>query len=419
MSGESSPASPTHRDHAEIFDAEVARMRKAIAAGRSVLQLRLFDYLAERSGDVRAPKEIEVALAVFGTDGVQDSGADSGVRVYVHRLRKRLDDHYRGETGPRLIIPKGEYRIALAMPDSQEPIPPSPEPSPPPPPAPHQARRWWPMAAAAAGLGVAAMAAWAVWPPASQQDARRDASVLSRGLDAGTQPLILVGDAYALAETGDRKAVQRMILDPAIQSREDLGQHIRTHPEEFYRLYDFDLRFTPVSSAQAAWTILQALPNAGENPRRRPAVLAVSKVKPTMLAGGNVVYVGRIANLGPLAATVGAQTQFRLTAMDTITDPASGQVFRGSPPLADEHAVRTDYGYLANLPGPAGRGLLISAGMGDFATDQMGSIAANPENLEQISARIGRKRHFEALYEFHSRDGMLMDSRLVTARGLR
>ncbi|WP_310013770.1 helix-turn-helix domain-containing protein [Novosphingobium sp. 1748] len=417
MPDESSSASPPSGDLSDSFAAEVAQMRKTIAAGRSVLQLRLFDYLAERSGDVRAPKEIEVALAVFGVDGVQDSAADSGVRVYVHRLRKRLDDHYRGHTGQRLIIPKGEYRIALAMPDKQEPIPQQPPPAPPPPII-KQTRPWWPIPAAA-GLGVAFLTAWAFWPVPAQQDAQDRPSVLSRGLDAGTPPTILVGDAYVLAETGDRKTVRRMILDPAINSREDLGQHIRTHPEEFYRLFDFDLHFTPVASTQAAWTILQALPNLGENPHRRPIVLAASKLKPAMLQAGNVVYVGRLANLGPLSATVGGATQFRLTAKDTMTDPASGQVFRASPALASEHALRTDYGYLANLPGPTGRGLLISAGMGDFATDQMGSIATSPTSLDQISARIGRKRHFEALYEFQFRDGMLIDSRLVAAHGLR
>ena len=104
-------------DSEAIFEAETARFREILAKGRSATQLALFDLLVERSRDPRSPKEIEVALALFGSVATHDAGSDSGVRVYVHRLRKRIDEYYLARTGPRLVIPKGEYRIALERSD--------------------------------------------------------------------------------------------------------------------------------------------------------------------------------------------------------------------------------------------------------------------------------------------------------------
>ena len=83
------------------FRSETARFRKELAKGRSSNQLALFDFLVERSLDERSPKEVEIALEFFGSDATRDSSADSGVRVYVHRLRKRIDHFYAGSFARR------------------------------------------------------------------------------------------------------------------------------------------------------------------------------------------------------------------------------------------------------------------------------------------------------------------------------
>src|SRR5690606_37378490 len=36
------------------------------------------------------------------------------VRVAAHKLRRRLEEFYGGAEGPRLVLPRGEYRLGLA-----------------------------------------------------------------------------------------------------------------------------------------------------------------------------------------------------------------------------------------------------------------------------------------------------------------
>lgn len=84
--------------------------------GKPGAMSRLFDYLLERSLAAEVPKEMEIALQVFGKKASFDVSQDSVVRVYVHKLRRRLDDFY-GRIGRpplcRIVIPRGEYRLAI------------------------------------------------------------------------------------------------------------------------------------------------------------------------------------------------------------------------------------------------------------------------------------------------------------------
>src|SRR5215469_10465678 len=96
--------------------AHAERIRSSGVLGRSRLIRRLFDFLVDCSLTDRAPKEIEVALDVFGKDAGFDVTQDAMVRVYIHKLRRKLEEFYadsgRGEA-ERLVIPKGAYRFVI------------------------------------------------------------------------------------------------------------------------------------------------------------------------------------------------------------------------------------------------------------------------------------------------------------------
>src|SRR5262245_25848379 len=103
------------------------RFRASGLLGKPGALSRLFDFLVERSlvGDV--PKELEIAVTVFGKSPGFDVAQDSVVRVYVHKLRKRLEE-FNGRALPavdcRICIPKGEYRVVLERPEA---VPSAPE----------------------------------------------------------------------------------------------------------------------------------------------------------------------------------------------------------------------------------------------------------------------------------------------------
>ena len=96
--------------HAEQF-------RASGLLGKPGTLSRLFDFLLARSLEGDAPKETEIALQVFGKSPAFDVSQDAVVRVYVHKLRRRLEEfNARRSGGAKIVIPKGEYRLLLERP---------------------------------------------------------------------------------------------------------------------------------------------------------------------------------------------------------------------------------------------------------------------------------------------------------------
>ncbi len=74
----------------------------------------LLTYLVRSSIDNKQPKEYSIALEVFKKDADFNPSEDSTVRVYVGKLRKKLDNYYKNEGKKhkvRIEIPKGHYEI--------------------------------------------------------------------------------------------------------------------------------------------------------------------------------------------------------------------------------------------------------------------------------------------------------------------
>ena len=95
------------------FQDEVERLRAAAVPGAAGRLRDLFDYLADRGPTSDPATQADIASAVFGQD--ETHADDATVRVYIHRLRKKLDDHYRArpphEGQARLEIPAGSYAL--------------------------------------------------------------------------------------------------------------------------------------------------------------------------------------------------------------------------------------------------------------------------------------------------------------------
>src|SRR5215470_10743981 len=109
----------------ELLRAHADRIRESGVLGRSPLMQRLFDFLLDRTLSGKAPKEIEVAVDAFGKGADFDVSQDAMVRVYIHKLRRKLEEFYGGSGASepvRLSIPKGEYRFVVEAAE-----PPAPE----------------------------------------------------------------------------------------------------------------------------------------------------------------------------------------------------------------------------------------------------------------------------------------------------
>lgn len=101
---------------ADLLQAHADLIRESGVLGRSVLMMRLFDLLVSHSSKRGTLSETQIAERVFRKNG-EFSSADAKVRVYMYRLRQRLDIYYAGRSqGERLAIPLGDYRLVAAKP---------------------------------------------------------------------------------------------------------------------------------------------------------------------------------------------------------------------------------------------------------------------------------------------------------------
>lgn len=397
------------------FEQEAARFRSVLAKARSVNQLQIFDFLVERSTDHRSPKEVEIALALSGDAASLETGVDSGVRVYVHRLRKRLEDYYRDKPGLRLVIPKGEYRIVMEVDASASEnggrLP-----------SLVKALTAHPVLSAGLALILCALLALAGWTVLRFQQGSGMASGQpgrsAAGIFSAHSPLIVIGDRMFVAESEDQRSVQRITMEPDIQSRDELGEYLMSHPEAFYRLYDFNLHFAPIASVAAAWRIEDEIRKDDGTARKGSTLLPMSALTPDMARSRALLYVGRLSQLGILEPYVFAGSRLKLAAFDRLADDQTNRVFVGDVYTETHEPPQVDYGYIAFRSGPEGHVLGVLAGLGDQGTAAMVDLLADQRALAALRARMGNAR-FEALYEVRMREGFAAKRRLIMLNKLR
>ncbi|MBU1376980.1 MAG: helix-turn-helix domain-containing protein [Alphaproteobacteria bacterium] len=375
----------------EALATQVARIRESGILGRSHGLARLFDYLADPARGGRTQREADVAQDVFGRE--LDLSGDASVRVYVHRLRKKLDDFYAGPGASephRLVIPVGEYRLDVTE-VSAEVVAVATKTRP----------RWlWPAVAAATLLLAANAGAWwwvAQEAAPSRELARTAASPLWAGIGRDRPVIVVVGDYYIFGDTDYGDGPKRMIRAFEINSPADLDAWLMDNPQLQGRYIDLDTYYTPVGATLALREIMPLVrQSAGGIDRVR--VITASHLTPDLMKSADIVYVGYLSALRMLQEPVFERSRFAIgSTYDELIDRKTGQSFVSGAGTASGDRPNRDYGYLARFQGPAGNHFIIVAGNRDIGVMQMAEVATDPGALARL--KIQGEGAVEALYE--------------------
>lgn len=402
----------------DYFDQHAELLRVNNAMGRSDVLLKLFEFLLAGSRIGAPPKEIEIGIAVFGKTADFDMAQDAAVRVYVHRLRKKLDEFYAGagkDQPQRLSIPKGEYRIvveplaaAVAEPDT---------------PAPRRQRP--PRAWLIAGIAVLLLntLAWAAyWRLHTADDGF--AAVRQRApwapLLQENRPLVLaIGDYYIFGEIDRAKGIDRLVREYAINSREALNEHVMQHPQLRDTYKDLQLSYLPVSIPFVLRELLPILAPTKKD-RARLRIVMASRITPDMLKQANIVYVGYLSGLGVLREPVLAGSRFVIgETFDELIDTRSKHHYHSQesgPNQSDGRSV--DYGYFSTFQGPEGNRIVILAGMRDVGAMQTAEALTTPETLSALLQKSNGAQSFEALYEVDGIERLNLSGQLLVTSPL-
>ena len=285
------------------LEQEIERVREAGVIGKRGRLVDLFDFIAARSLSGLPPKETEIATSVFGRSVGQD-GEDSSVRVYVHRLRKKLEEYYLREgAGPngRLILPRGAYAFELET---------GPDPVATPVDASAVARSRsvtpWLIGVLAACLIVILFQSWALMSRTTSSAEHFLSSPVWAPLAERNRPLLIVlGDYYIFGEFEDGLFLNRLIRDFDINSSMDLTDYLLDEPELIGTYVDVSLGYLPVSSAHALNDLLPPLV------ARQPEIMMASDLTEAQIRQSDIIYLGLTSGLGMLQDTVFADSRFQ------------------------------------------------------------------------------------------------------------
>lgn len=396
-------------DH--LLQAHAEHIRRSGVLGRSGPLNRLFDFLLERSLSGRVPKEIEIAVDVFGRDASFDVSQDSLVRVYVHKLRRKLDEFYAGagsaETA-RIVIPKGEYRLAIEQ--VLSPARPA---------TPERTRRGgW--RGVLAGVVLGALLASAAFFALERFDAPRWAGDLAEvrrspvwaPLLEDDRPIyIVVGDYYIFGERDSAGYVHRLVRDFDVNSLEDFERYLQSRPSEAGRYVDLNLAYLPVASASAVGEVMAILAQKRERIRVRTA----SNLDPGVFKTAHVVYIGYLSALGTLGEIVFAGSRFNVGfTYDELVDSRTGTRYVSEAGVPELRVGRyRDYGYFSTFDGPAGNRHVVIAGTRDEALMHTAESVTRAAELARLVEGAQRRDAFEALYEVVGVERTNMTGRLL------
>ncbi len=397
------------------------------ALGRSRSYARLLDFLVECSLAGRTPKEVEIAIEVFGRGPDFDPSQDSMVRVYAHNLRQKLEHYYAtdGKGEPRqLAVARGEYRLVLNDVASEAPpVAAATEEAAPGAPSP---RRSWLAAAAAAALVAAGIGiGWALRggeaPAAPSGQASLAASPVWQPLfDDSLPALIVVGDYYIFGELDERGDVARLVRNFGVNSSRELDELLMYEPDLQARYMDLDLTYLPRATAFALIDLLRVL-YVSDKPVR---VVAMSELNVADLKSNHVLYVGYISGLGKLEDFVFSSSSLAVgETYDELVSRETGHIYTSEGGIPATYRNYRDYSLISTFPGPGGNQFLVVAGTRDAGLMQAAHALSDPGFLRAIEqARpehaTGGAPSFEMLYEVLGYARTNLDARLVHAAAL-
>jgi len=418
----------------ELLQAHADRIRTAQVLGRSELMQRLFDFLVGCSLAGRAPKEIEIAIDVFEKDARFEVTRDAMVRVYMHKLRRKLEEYYAGpgrdESG-RLTIPRGEYRLVFEEHVAAAPVALADAPadslaeeiqSPRAQPATARSYTWaYAAAIAIIALLAANLVVWTRDSTPNELRAVRNHPIWQQMVNDDQPIYIVLGDYYIFGELDAQsetnpESVRRLVREFNINSRNDLDQLLKERPELDHRYMDLALNYLPVSSANALYNIVPLLAPNKKNPNQVQVVLA-SDLTPAMIRSSHIVYIGLVSGMGILRDIAFAGSQFRIgDTYDELIDRKTNQIYVSQSSISINDNTRyRDYGYFATFGGPNNNRIVILAGTRDVALMHTAEAVSHMNSLSALVAKAGADENFEALYAVDAIDRMNLDGQLLLA----
>jgi hypothetical protein len=399
----------------------VKKIEMSGALGRSRLYIKLLRYLCEASIAGSAPKEIVIAMDVMGKSADFDVKNDSLVRVYIHKLRHKLQGYYtqQGQSDRFcLTIPKGQYLLSAAL--QHDTVPPVVEE------IPQRFSLWsWVLRYQnwALLLFSALLAANLLYQPGRELQGSDNgnptgASIIGSPvwaplMDDDDPILLVIGNYFIFGERQFNGKPDRLLREYHVNSPADLEEYRQASdtPSQYYNL---DLSYVPRAVAFALKDILPTLSSTG-----KPITVRMSSdLKGEDLKSQHILYLGYISGMGELESFAFQASSFMIgNSYDELIHLETGEDYTSSElGSVDNSDSFYDYGMISSFPMLDGHQMMFIAGTRDIGIMHMAQLTTNPRYLQTLAESINRSSgpqgatSFEAFYRVIGYDGLNFDA---------
>ena len=379
--------SATEAQRPEVPEAVRLHLEKiSRALGKSDASRKLLNYLAQRSLGGDLPKEMDIALDVFGKDATFTGADDAVVRVQVRSLRQKLDEYYRGpgkDEALRVQIPKGGYRLVIAEHQPGEATPASTLAATP---LGQDYRRIATGATGVAAVCLIALLVSLLHRPEAVTTTDDTASVrqsfIWADLLASKRPLtIVLGDLVLFAQRDPADGHEQYVRDLTVNTDQQLQGYIARHPNS----PGLGLTQTTHLPKSVAYGLADILPVVSDR-RRRISVTILDELRLEDLRDNDIIYIGPLVRLGALADQYFQLSRFQYDESTLrLTDRESGKIFG----LQGNQQNVTDFGLFAKFQGPSNNHILVFASVArDVGLLQIARSLSTLEGVTAVRSRL-------------------------------
>jgi len=346
---------------------------------------KLLEYIVEAGLNDTIPTEVSISQDVFHKGENFISAEDTTVRVYMHNLRKKLDQYYQEEGKHdeiRLLIPKGHYRVEFEKntPDEHER---------------KDNKRKWTLFILSMIL-TAAIGYILLDKLYFQSDRTLKTNpysnkfVWDKFFDNGFECGLLVGDFLVFHEYNSSLGRARRIQDYMINTDDELKAYSAENKEKEVEKWTLgelphNIIFNIIDLNQIFFSFNQPV-----------NVHFTTEVDINFIKNRNIIYIGEFKNLRVMADLI----SFLPITYQTLPWWQGNITFRDSDSVGTLHTFHdwgisryvVDLGMVVKLPGQNKENYLIIAGFGYDSQVKLVEMLSDPSSLAALEDQI-REQH--------------------------
>ena len=368
----------------------------------------LLQYLVESNLSENIPKEITIAIDIFGKDSTFNSNKDSTVRYHMHMLRKKLEEYYKDEGKSdkcRVVIPKGHYEIKFLPSKSKK------------------FDKYHNIITSLKRTEILLiilllvinllLAYWIIHinqsKPALQREnfASSDDSIWSSFFNNGNPVSLVLGDDFLLDENCPDYERYRQVRDWEIDSENDLSDFLHKYPDA--KLWKSEFTLVPFGGTNNLMDILPiVLYYQSDVSLKMSSEITLEEIR-----NQNIIYMGEFKNLRILSQIIQKtpirfqyKPDERLFIISENNDTLH-TFLRIEAPYEQQDKYNVDYSLLIKMPGFSDENFMFIVGFGYSGRLERTKMLANPEMQvdfinEVKKINVNFPNYFIAVFEVKS-----------------